>query len=93
MRNLFNWVKSLDWKEKSSSNLCVNNKSWNERRSVFERKRSAEKKKKIALMKRYDLTEDGYRRKFRASKPEVNESPDQFIVRLTSKGGKFLKKL
>ena len=39
-------------------------------------------KVKIALMKRYDLTEDGYRRKFRASKPEVNESPEQFIVRL-----------
>ena len=26
---------------------------------------------KIALMKRYDLTEDGYRRKFRASKQEL----------------------
>ena len=39
-------------------------------------------KVKIALMKRYDLTEDGYRRKFRASKPEVDESSDQFIVRL-----------
>ena len=37
---------------------------------------------KLALMKRYDLTEDGYRRKFRASQPEVNESPEQFIVRL-----------
>ena len=37
---------------------------------------------KIVLMKRYDLTEDGYRRKFRASKPEVDESPEQFIVRL-----------
>ena len=37
---------------------------------------------KIALMKRYDLTEDGYRRKFRASKTEVDESPEQFIVRL-----------
>ena len=33
-------------------------------------------KVKIALMKRYDLIEDGYRRKFRASKPEVDESPD-----------------
>ena len=33
-------------------------------------------------MKRYDLTEDGYRRKFRASKPEVDESPEQFIVHL-----------
>ena len=38
-------------------------------------------KGKIALMKRYDLTEDGYRRKFGASKPEVDESPEQFIVR------------
>ncbi|CAH3022482.1 unnamed protein product [Porites evermanni] len=37
---------------------------------------------KLALMKRHDLTEDGYRRKFRASKPEVDESPEQFIVRL-----------
>ena len=33
-------------------------------------------------MKRYDLTEDGYHRKFRASKPEVEESPNQVIVRL-----------
>ena len=37
---------------------------------------------KLALTKRYDLTEDGYRRKFRASKPENDESPAQFIVRL-----------
>ena len=32
---------------------------------------------RLALMKRYDLTEDGYRRKFRASKPEVEESPER----------------
>ena len=37
---------------------------------------------KLALMKRYELTEDGYRRKFRASKPKVDESPEQVIVRL-----------
>ena len=37
---------------------------------------------KLALMKRCDLTEDGYRHKFRVSKPEVDESPEQFIVRL-----------
>ena len=36
----------------------------------------------ISLMKRYDLTEDDYRRKFKASKPEVDESPEQFIVLL-----------
>ena len=39
-------------------------------------------KVKIALLKRYDLTEDGYRRKFRAPKPEVDDSQEQFIVRL-----------
>ena len=39
-------------------------------------------KVKIALMKRYDVTEDGYLRKFWASKLEVDESPEQFIVRL-----------
>ena len=38
---------------------------------------------KLVLIERYDLTEDGYRRKFRVSKPESDESPDQFIVRLT----------
>ena len=37
-------------------------------------------KVKIALMKRYDLTKDCYHRKFRVSKPEVEESPEQFIV-------------
>ncbi|XP_074609412.1 uncharacterized protein LOC141863662 [Acropora palmata] len=39
---------------------------------------------KIALMRRYDLTEDGYRRKFRISTPETDGSPDQFIVRLST---------
>ena len=34
-------------------------------------------------MQRYDLTEDDYRHKFRATKPEVDESPDQFLVWLT----------
>ena len=44
-------------------------------------------KVKITLMKRYDLREDSYRHKFRVSKPEVDESPDQFIVRLDRYGG------
>jgi len=37
---------------------------------------------KIALMKRYDLTEDGYCRKFKVSKPEADKSTEQFNVRL-----------
>ncbi|GFS18351.1 hypothetical protein ElyMa_006845100 [Elysia marginata] len=39
-------------------------------------------KVKQALMKRYDLTEDDYRRKFRSCKPAEGESPDMFIVRI-----------
>ncbi|XP_074618821.1 uncharacterized protein LOC141877678 [Acropora palmata] len=39
---------------------------------------------KIALMRRLDLTEDGYRRKVKISTPETDESPDQFIVRLST---------
>ncbi|GFO00628.1 reverse transcriptase [Plakobranchus ocellatus] len=38
-------------------------------------------KVKEALMKRYDLTEDGYGHKFRTCKQAEGESPDIFIVR------------
>ncbi|GFS17940.1 retroviral-like aspartic protease 1 [Elysia marginata] len=41
-------------------------------------------KVKQALMKRYDLTEDGYRRKFQSCKPAESESPDMFIVRIVT---------
>ncbi|GFO48854.1 Pol polyprotein [Plakobranchus ocellatus] len=41
-------------------------------------------KVKEALMKRYDLTEDGYRRKFRTCKLAESESPDMFIVRIVT---------
>ncbi|GFN97917.1 sulfotransferase [Plakobranchus ocellatus] len=41
-------------------------------------------KVKEALMKRYDLTEDGYRRKCRTCKPAEGESPDMFIVRIVT---------
>ena len=37
---------------------------------------------KTALLKRYELTEEGYKNKFYKSKPESGESPAQFIVRL-----------
>ncbi|GFS05266.1 reverse transcriptase [Elysia marginata] len=35
-------------------------------------------------MKRYDLTGDGYRCKFRSCKPAEGESPDMFIVRIVT---------
>ena len=37
---------------------------------------------KVALLKRYDFTERGYREKFRELRPEGHESPSQFIFRL-----------
>ena len=40
------------------------------------------KELKEALLKRYDLTENGFRVRFRNSKPEEGESPEQFITRL-----------
>ena len=39
---------------------------------------------KTALLKRFDLTEDGFKRKFRASRPEGAETFSQFSVRLSS---------
>ena len=37
---------------------------------------------KKVMQKRYNLTEDGYRQKFRAGTPEDGENPNMFIVRL-----------
>lgn len=37
---------------------------------------------KEALLKRYELTENGFRVRFRGGKPEDGESPEQFITRL-----------
>ena len=41
-------------------------------------------KLKEALLKRYMMTEEGYKERFYKSKPEVGESPHQFITRITS---------
>ena len=38
---------------------------------------------KTALLKRYQLTEDGFRNKFRTSKPESGETVFQFVARLS----------
>ena len=35
-----------------------------------------------ALLTRYSFTEDGYRKRFREVKPETEETPDQFVIRL-----------
>lgn len=41
-------------------------------------------KLKAALLKRYRMTEDGYRLKFRTCRPERNETPCQFVARMCS---------
>jgi hypothetical protein len=43
---------------------------------------------KLALMERFRLTEEGFRQKFRKSKPEKGETPSQFVVRI----GSFIQK-
>jgi len=39
---------------------------------------------KEVLLKRFNLTEDGFKQKFKTAKPEINEAPSQFIPRLES---------
>ena len=46
---------------------------------------------KEVLQKRYNLTEDGYRQKFRASTPEDGENPNMFIVRLKTYLERWMK--
>jgi len=37
---------------------------------------------KDALLKRFNLTEEGFKQKFRSVRPETGEAPTQFIARL-----------
>jgi len=39
---------------------------------------------KDALLKRFNLTEEGFKQKFKTAKPETDEAPAQFIARLES---------
>ena len=48
-------------------------------------------KLKKALLTRYSHTEDGYRKRFREVKPETEETPDQFVIRLKNYLGKWLE--
>ncbi|XP_078677844.1 LOW QUALITY PROTEIN: uncharacterized protein LOC144914156 [Branchiostoma floridae x Branchiostoma belcheri] len=41
-------------------------------------------KVKDAILKRYELTEDGFRKKFRSKVPQEGEGPDQYLIRLSS---------
>ena len=37
---------------------------------------------KEALLHRYNLTEEGYRKRFRESQPDYSETPQQYLVQL-----------
>jgi len=39
---------------------------------------------KDALLKRFNLTEEGFKQKFKTAKPEVNKAPGQFLAKLES---------
>ena len=47
-------------------------------------------KLKKALLTRYN-TEDGYRKRLREVKPETEETPDQFVIRLKNYLAKWLE--
>ena len=44
-----------------------------------------------ALLHRYDFTEQSYRERFRGAKPEGQESPSQFIVRISNYFDKWVE--
>ena len=46
---------------------------------------------KKALLQRYDFTEQGYRERFRGAKPEGQESPSQFIVKISNYFDKWVE--
>ena len=46
---------------------------------------------KKALLTRYNYTEVGYRKRFREVKPETEETPDQFVIRLKNYLTKWLE--
>ena len=48
-------------------------------------------KLKIALLTRYNYTEDGYRKGFRKIKQETEETPDQFVISLKNYLAKWLE--
>ena len=48
-------------------------------------------KLKAALLKRYQLTEEGFRHKFRESKADSGESPGQYVVRLENYLTRWMK--
>ena len=47
-------------------------------------------KVKAALLKQYSMTEEGFRLKFRQSKPIENESPSQYITRISCYLGSWI---
>ncbi|KAK3779673.1 hypothetical protein RRG08_013629 [Elysia crispata] len=46
---------------------------------------------KEVLQKRYNLTEDGYRQRFRTCSPKEGENPSMFIVRLKTYLERWMK--
>ena len=45
----------------------------------------------LALLKRYNFTEHGYRERFRGAKPEGQETPSQFLVKISNYFDKWVE--
>ena len=58
---------------------------------MSDRDASAHDKLKNALLTSYNYTEGGYRKRFREVKPETEEMPDQFVIRLKNYLAKWLE--
>ena len=75
------WPKE-DWATNSSS------LSQGKALDVYSRLSSEEAtdydKSSDALLKRYQLTEEGFRQKFRSSKQEIGETAGQFVVKMSN---------
>ena len=48
-------------------------------------------KLKKALLTRYNYIKDGYRKRFRETMPETEETPEQFVIRLKTYLAKWLE--
>ena len=46
---------------------------------------------KVAILQRYDINEETYRRRFRSVKPLDNETPLELVIRVRDLAGKWLK--
>ena len=79
------FARSNNWEEgiwSTSLSALLSGKALDVYSRLSEEEASDYKKLKEALLKRYDLTEDGYRKKFRNCAPQQGETSEQYVFRI-----------